>query len=77
MEIFAKLGDGLSEDVILSGGKQRFGVTGSEAKAQLASRMTDKGWAAKALVPKSPENAEYVRLRDASAEYERMLAGEQ
>ena len=76
MEIFAKLGDGLSEDVMLSGGKQRFGVTGAEAKAQLASRMATEGWSAKALTKGSPENAEYVRLRDASAAYEGAMAGE-
>lgn len=76
MEVFAKLGDGLSEDVMLSGSKARFGVTGAEAKAQLSARMATAGWSAKAMVKGSPENAEYVRLRDASAAYEGAMAGE-
>ena len=74
MEVFAKLGDGLSEDVMLTGGKARFGVTGAEAKAQLQSRMSDKAWAGKAATPGTPENAEYVRLRDASAAFAGQMA---
>ena len=74
MEVFALLGEGLSEDTILSGGQARFGVTGSEAQAQLTARKSDPAWAKKAATAGTPENAEYVRLRDASAVFAGQMA---
>ena len=71
LEIFAKLGNGIGEDSMLEGGgRQRFGVSGAEAQKQLDLKMGDKAWHDKAMLPGSPENAEFNRLQSAIGEAE-------
>lgn len=66
LDIFAKLGEGISEDTMVRGsGRQSFGISGAEAQKQLDARMADKSWRDKAMVPGSQENAEYQRLNNA------------
>ena len=39
--MMAKLGDGMTEDVLESGSRQRFGVSGAEAQAEMDKLETD------------------------------------
>jgi hypothetical protein len=78
MDIFQKLGSGLSEDVMMSGsgGGQRFGMAPSEAQAYLDSVKKDTTLGAKVMVPGSPEAARYNRALDVvAAERERQARG--
>lgn len=74
MEIFAKLGEGMAEDVMLTGGKGRFGVTGREAQGELDAMKTkagtDKAFATAVNTPGSPENARWNRLQQQAADWE-------
>lgn len=75
---FARLGEGMSEDRLMLGGKTSFGITGTQAKAELAGLQKDPGWVQKAMVPGTPENAQYRRLNDAigaAADLEAAQAG--
>lgn len=66
LDIFAKLGSGIGEDTMLTGGgRQRFGISGAEAQKQLDQRRASKEWRDKAMIPGSAENAEYNRLNEA------------
>ncbi len=66
LDIFAKLGAGIGEDTMVDGGgRQRFGVSGAEAQKQLDAKRADPEWVKKAMVPGTPENAEYTRLNNA------------
>jgi hypothetical protein len=69
LEKFVKLGKGISEDAMISGGGQRggFGMDGAAAKATLDQRQKDPQWSSKAMVPGSAENIEFERLTDAIA----------
>lgn len=68
LDVFAKLGAGISEDTMVDGGtRTRFGVSGAEAQKQLDEKMGDREWAKKAAVPGTPQNAEYERLNNAIA----------
>lgn len=69
LDLMADLGSRLSEDTLVSarGDVRRFGISGSEAKAQLQAKMNDAAWASKVRVPGSAERAEYERLNDAIA----------
>lgn len=64
MDIFAKLGHGIAEDVILNGqgGGQRFGVSAAEAQTQLDAMRADKAVMDKIMVPGSAERIRYDRL---------------
>lgn len=67
LNMMARLGAGLGEDVLLAGERQRFGVTASEAQAELDRMKADKDMAAKAMLPGTPENIRWKRLSDAVA----------
>jgi hypothetical protein len=68
LDQFAKIGRGISEDTMVDGGsKTRFGVSPAQAQQQLNQKMANGEWASKAIVPGTPENAEYNRLNDAIA----------
>jgi hypothetical protein len=77
MEIMARLGEGMAEDVMLTGGKGRFGVTGREAQAELDTMKskvrTDPVFAQAVRTKGSPENLRWNRLNDQAAAH----AGEQ
>lgn len=74
MEMFAKLGEGMAEDVMLTGGKGRFGVTGREAQGQLddmkRQAANDKAFATAVSTAGTPENARWNRLQDQAADWE-------
>lgn len=65
LEMFAKLGEGMAEDVLITGGKGRFGVTGREAQAELdkmkQSASSDAKLAAAINTPGTAENARWNR----------------
>ena len=76
LDVMAKLGRGIGEDTMLKGGgKQKFGMSASEAQATLETKQADQAWVDKAMVPGSAENAEYERLNNAiAAEADRQAA---
>lgn len=75
LTIMAKLGEGLAEDKLLHGGdRQRFGISGAEAQAQLDALKADTAFVAKAMQKGTPENTRWNRLNDAAAEHQRRLA---
>lgn len=65
MDILQKLGAGLAEDTMLAsdGSSQRFGVSASEAQAQIEAMKKDPQIRDKILVPGSAENERWKRLQ--------------
>lgn len=70
LEMFAKLGEGMAEDVMLTGGKGRFGVTGREAQGEMDKLKADPEFQKKVMIPGSPERARWNRLQDEAAKWE-------
>jgi hypothetical protein len=68
LTILAKLGSGMAEDTMLTGGKGRFGVTTAEATAEIERLKSDPEFQKKVLVPGSPERQRWDRLNKAQAE---------
>lgn len=68
LDLMAKLGGGMSEETLLTGGKGRFGISGAEAQAEIDRLKTDPEFVKKAMVKGTPENARYTRLNQAAAE---------
>lgn len=66
--LLAKLGSGMAEDVLTTGGSNRFGITGSEAQAEIDRLKGDDDFQAKNK-PGSPERARWDRLNRQAAEY--------
>jgi hypothetical protein len=66
--LLAKLGAGMAEDTLITGGKGRFGVTGAEAQNELNRLKNDPEFQKKVLVPGSPERQRWDRLNQAAAE---------
>lgn len=72
LNLLAKIGDGISEDRMISGGRGRFAVSGAEAQAELDKLKGDPAFYAKAQVKGTPENLRWNRLNEAvAAEEER------
>ncbi|WP_404480036.1 hypothetical protein [Novosphingobium sp. BL-52-GroH] len=75
LDAFTKLGQGMAEDTIITGGRGRFGVTGREAQGELdamkAQAGTDKAYGQKVQTPGTPENARWNRLQESAAEWQR------
>lgn len=69
LNMLAKLGAGMSEDVMVSGGKSRFGVSGAEAQAELDNLKKDPEFQKKVMVKGSPEAVRWNRLQDAAADW--------
>jgi hypothetical protein len=67
--MMARLGEGMAEDVMITGGKGRFGVSGVEAQAEMNRLKTNPDFYAKAIQPGTPENARWNRLQSAVADY--------
>jgi hypothetical protein len=65
LDILSKLGAGMAEDVMLTGGKGRFGVTPAEAQAEMNRLKTDPDFHKKVLVKGSSEQMRWNRLQDA------------
>ncbi len=70
MEMFAKLGEGMAEDVMITGGRGRFGISGREAQAEMDKLKGDKEFYTKMMVPGSPEKLRWDRLQAAAGEWE-------
>jgi hypothetical protein len=66
--LLAKLGAGMAEDVLITGGGNRFGVSGAEAKTELDRLKADTEFQKK-NVPGSPERQRWDRLNKQAAEY--------
>ena len=66
MDVLAKLGNGLGEDVMLNGDGdvKRFGMSEAQAQARMDQIKKDPVMSAKAMVPGTPERAEYDRLNE-------------
>lgn len=69
LALLAKLGAGMAEDTMITGGKGRFGVTGAEAQTQIDAMKADPEAMKKIMVVGSPERARYERLNQAAAEW--------
>ena len=69
LEKMAQLGAGMAEDVLIGGGKGRFGIGGAEAQAELNRLKTDAEFQTKVKIKGSAERARWDRLQDAAAEY--------
>lgn len=68
LTVMAKLGNGMAEDTLITGGTGKFGVTGEQAQAELDTLMADQEWVKKAMTEGTTENARYKRLSEAKAE---------
>lgn len=79
MEMFSKLGDGMAEDVMLTGGRGRFGITGAEAGAEIKVMRdklnTDPVFKKEFNTPGSAVRLRYDRLNQAHAEWEAKQPG--
>lgn len=65
LSLLSRLGEGMGEDMLVAGDRAKFGVSGSEARAQLDQLKQDPAWVSKAVKPGTPENARYNRLNEA------------
>lgn len=68
LSIMAKLGEGMAEDTMITGGKGRFGISGAEAQAEINRLTGDSEFTKKLSDPNSPESARWRRLNDAAGE---------
>ncbi|MBN8848159.1 MULTISPECIES: hypothetical protein [unclassified Sphingomonas] len=68
--LLAKLGAGMAEDVMLTGGSNRFGITGAEAQAEIDKLKMDAEFIGKVKIAGSPERARWERLNKQAAEYQ-------
>lgn len=70
LTVMARLGGGLTEDTMLTDtGRQRFGVTGAQAQAEMDRLKTDRAFMDRVMVPGSAEYVRWNRLQDAAAEW--------
>jgi len=63
LDFLAKIGGGIAEDTLITGGSGRFGVSASEAQAEI-NRMKGDPEMVKKIVPGTPEFERYNRLND-------------
>jgi hypothetical protein len=75
--LLARLGAGMAEDVLITGGSNRFGVSGAEAQAELDRLKGDAEFVAKAMKAGTPERTRWERLNRQAAEYQAGKAGSQ
>lgn len=73
LDLFTRLGQGMAEDAIITGGRGRFGVTGREAQGELdgmkKKAASDPTFAKALSTSGTPENARYLRLQDLRDNY--------
>lgn len=69
MGMLVKIGQGVREDTMISGDRQRFGIGGAEAQAELDRLKGDRDFSAKAMIPGTPEAARWKRLQAAAGAY--------
>lgn len=68
--LLAKLGAGMAEDVVITGGSKRFGVSGAEAQSELDRLKSNGEFMAKAMKDGTPERQRWDRLNKQAAEYQ-------
>lgn len=68
LDLLAKLGAGMAEDTLLTGGKGRFGVSPAEAQAEIDRLKADPEFVKKVAIKGSAERARWDRLNQAAAE---------
>jgi hypothetical protein len=68
LDLLSKLGAGMSEDTMITGGKGRFGVSPAEAQAELDKLKVDPEFVKKVGIQGSPERIRWDRLNAAAAE---------
>lgn len=68
--LLAKLGAGMAEDVMITGGSNRFGVSGAEAQTELNRLKSDAAFMSKATKDGTPERQRWDRLNRQAAEYQ-------
>lgn len=64
LKFLAKIGGGMAEDTLITGGTGRFGVSASEAQAEINRMKTDQVMMDKIMIPGSPERQRWDRLND-------------
>lgn len=73
LDLFTRLGQGMAEDAIITGGRGRFGVTGREAQGEIdgmkKKAASDPAFAKALGTSGTPENARYLRLQDLRDNY--------
>lgn len=65
MSMLARIGQGMAEDVLLTGGSGKFGITAEAAQAEIDKLKLDTAFQAKVMVKGSPEYLRWQRLQDA------------
>lgn len=73
--LLAKLGAGMAEDVMITGGSNRFGVSGAEAQTELDRLKSNGEFMAKAMKDGTPERQRWDRLNKQAAEYQASKGG--
>jgi hypothetical protein len=68
LNMLARIGGGMSEDVLVGGGKNSFGISAAQAKIEMQEVKADKAFMAKIHIKGSPERARWNRLQDAIGE---------
>lgn len=68
LSVMSKLGEGMAEDVMITGGRGKFGVSGAEAQAEIDRLAKDPEFLKKLGDPGSAESARWRRLNDAAGE---------
>lgn len=67
LDMFAKLGAGLSEDNLMTGAAERkFGVSGEQAQAEMDRLKADPDFQKKVAIPGSAERQRWNRLQEAA-----------
>ncbi len=69
LNMMAKLGEGMAEDVLITGGSNRFGVSGAEAVQEIARLKTDGDFQKKLMANDPAAVARWNRLNAAEAAY--------
>ncbi|MED5545631.1 MAG: hypothetical protein VYD90_10295 [Pseudomonadota bacterium] len=74
LDTFTRLGQGMAEDTLITGGQGRFGVTGREAQGELdkmkAKAKSDSAFGNAVRTEGTPENARWNRLQDQAAKWQ-------
>lgn len=62
LDFLAKIGGGIAEDTLITGGTGRFGISAAEAQKELDAIKSDKAKGAAVMIAGSPEQARYRSL---------------
>lgn len=68
LTVMAKLGDGMAEDMMITGGTGKFGVTGAAAQGEMDQLVKNSEFMAKVNDKDSAEAARWRRLNDAAGD---------